>query len=714
MLPDFSSQNLRGKSFKGENLTGANFSYADIRGADFTGAILKGANFSNVRAGLQRCWAIILAVVSYILLAILENLLVSNRVIERWFSPETISAYTILPGAIATLLLAAFFIVTFLQDLETGIRTSAIGLTVTVAFAAILNLPRPWTETIPNIAIVTFSFVLTAFVLTIGSIAVAGLLAWTIAVGGLIIKCLYGFKLFNVLSSVVVAVAFYGKQFSITIGGATLTENFSSGEILRLIFVTLLVFANAYMGWRTVVGDPRFSLLRKRVIPLATLGGTSFRGSDLTDANFTNATLKSADFRKANLTRTCWFGIRQLSLARVDKTYLQNPKICQLVTSGDGENQNFDGLDMRSLNLKDANLTNSNFIRADLSETNLQKSNLSNAKLVKAQLEKTDLTGACLTGIYIEDWTAVRNAKLDKVECKYLYMGFPNSENNPPHRLPVEGEFVDDEFRVMSRSTLDTLDIYHHLSFDPEVAVDAIASLARDYRERLEIVAIQDKEDRVIIKIKTSEGANHYLQLSDYFSRYYQMLTSGTFSTNPVVLDNGYLVDGMDKLVERIKRADDETIRLHSDGIIVAAENVSSTYDNRRTQVIKAGRNIKVTGSGAFNIGDIKNSTVADTINQQISSIQSDIQLNSLLKYLQITIKEDPSLTSENKTDALEQLRLLRATENNLQYPEIKKQRRKAVKYLKGLIQELPSTPNLLEVRELLAKIEKQLRTSEN
>ncbi len=58
MPPNYSGQNLRGRSFKGQNLTGANFSKADIRGADFTNAILKDADFTGAKAGLQRRWII--------------------------------------------------------------------------------------------------------------------------------------------------------------------------------------------------------------------------------------------------------------------------------------------------------------------------------------------------------------------------------------------------------------------------------------------------------------------------------------------------------------------------------------------------------------------------------------------------------------------------------------------------------------------------------
>ena len=64
MPPDYSGQNLRGRSFKGLNLEGANFSYADIKGVDFRNTNLKNANFSNATAGLTLDGLIVLLMTS--------------------------------------------------------------------------------------------------------------------------------------------------------------------------------------------------------------------------------------------------------------------------------------------------------------------------------------------------------------------------------------------------------------------------------------------------------------------------------------------------------------------------------------------------------------------------------------------------------------------------------------------------------------------------
>ncbi len=67
---NFQRVNLRGQSFKGKDLSGADFSEADIRSANFTGANLRGANFCGAKCGLQKSWAILLVMLSWLLAGI--------------------------------------------------------------------------------------------------------------------------------------------------------------------------------------------------------------------------------------------------------------------------------------------------------------------------------------------------------------------------------------------------------------------------------------------------------------------------------------------------------------------------------------------------------------------------------------------------------------------------------------------------------------------
>ena len=79
--------------------------------------------------------------------------------------------------------------------------------------------------------------------------------------------------------------------------------------------------------------------MRAATIGLLGWGSTSFKGADLTDASFVEATMTFADLRGAILTRTDWLGARQLDRARVDRTYLADPKLRQLAVTKRGAGQ---------------------------------------------------------------------------------------------------------------------------------------------------------------------------------------------------------------------------------------------------------------------------------------------------------------------------------------------------------------------------------------
>ena len=128
-----------------------------------------------------------------------------------------------------------------------------------------------------------------------------------------------------------------------------------------------------------------------------TLRGTCFKGTNLTDANFAQASLSNTDFRQANLTRTNWFQTQGLSHTCTEDTYLEWEPVRHLVITKQGQSALYDHYDLRGLNLQEADLQNASFIGADLSGSTLKGVNLTGAKLAHTQLYNTDLSEACLT-----------------------------------------------------------------------------------------------------------------------------------------------------------------------------------------------------------------------------------------------------------------------------------------------------------------------------
>ncbi|MHC5715768.1 MAG: pentapeptide repeat-containing protein [Nostoc sp.] len=263
MPQDFSGQNLRGRSFKGQNLEGANFSYADIRSADFTTANLRGANFGHAQAGLQKRWAIFLVCVSWVLSGI-SGLFsgLTGGLIAYIFDISSLENQ--IAGWTALIVVIVIFIVILRQGLNSDI---AVAFAIPLAFAGVFG----------------FTFALAA------ALAVVFALAGT--VGGALAAAL------------AIVFAFAGADTLVLAG--FLAGTFAFAFIFAFALAVPGILFSTNIGRRAMKGDEKYSLICNIAVAFAAFGGTSFRSCDLTDANFTLATLKSTDFRKANLTRTC-------------------------------------------------------------------------------------------------------------------------------------------------------------------------------------------------------------------------------------------------------------------------------------------------------------------------------------------------------------------------------------------------------------------------
>nr|WP_322666209.1 pentapeptide repeat-containing protein [Dendronalium sp. ChiSLP03b]MDZ8208996.1 pentapeptide repeat-containing protein [Dendronalium sp. ChiSLP03b] len=481
MPQDFSHQNLRGRSFKGQDLAAANFRYADIRGVDFTGANLRGANFNHAQAGLR--WGGLIALLTTALLfAILAGLFLS------YFTIDTISLLTTNKdptGVLVLVILGLFFSYLFIRQ---GLFIAAVAIALLATFSRMM----PFATSIVAILVLTVAVTIAAAI---------------------------GKKAVNITS---VSSAIAALYFPVA-GGKTQPQLLAVVMIVTIAEVALSVF----MSRQALAGEQKYTLIRTFAILFGIADGTRFQESDLTDANFTGATLDSVNFLKANMTRTCWFNVKKFDIARFDNTYLEQPPVRKLVTTRLGQAQNFDHQNLRGVNLQGANLVDASFIGADLSQANLQDADLSLAKLVQTQLDGTDFTGATLTGAYIEDWNISTDTKFDGVRCEYVYMRLPTKDNPDPHRKPDNRQevFADGDFGDFIKPIFDTLDLYHSQGVDPRAIAISFKQLAENHPDaELEIVAMEKRgQDKFLLRAKTAIAADKSQLSAEYFSNYNQL-----------------------------------------------------------------------------------------------------------------------------------------------------------------------------------------------
>lgn len=509
MPQDFSGQNLRGRSFKGLDLTGADFSYADIRSTNFTSAILRETKFCHAKAGLQRRWAIVI-VIGLCSLAGLSGFfsgftgaMVSSLILNNDHFLYKIAGW----ASLFVLIVYLRVIIRFGIEVNTATVAGAFAVAIggIAAFAIAYFIDEALTIAIAGVFSIAATLTIAAtFAVTI---AVAFAIAKRFAVG-----LLFVFAVTFAISGAFVARFSVTKEYAVA---------------FAVCFTVVFFLVGIYIARLALLGEEKYASIREFAIIIAAFKGTSFDNTDLTDANFTQATLQSTNFCKAKLTRTCFQKVKMLNRVRCGASYLKNAKLQQVLITGYGQEINFDNFDLRGVNLKGANLADASFISADLSKANLQDTDLSRAKLVQTQLAGTDFTGSILTGAYIEDWGITNNSIFTGVKCEYVYMRLPTKNNPDPLRKPdnLQEVFADGEFGDFIKPIFDTLDLYHNQGVDPRAIAISLKQLVENNPEAgLRIVGMEVKgENNFLLRAKTTAGTDKSELSANYFQTYNQL-----------------------------------------------------------------------------------------------------------------------------------------------------------------------------------------------
>ena len=783
MTLDFSNQNLHGRNFKGQDLTNANFSYADIRGVSFANSTLKNANFSNAKAGLQHQWATALLIFSLLLSsfagflaeqcagALLNELFTCLSYSLTWIflkinNREYCFAFNYSDSKdwnwfdISLSMYIGFFSIIFLCSiLPTAIRRGIqktlelsiiIGITFVAFIAIFLTIFNDFYNTSAYISAWSFAIILLACAMFIAPIAVS----MAIVIGGIWAGRLVTYL--GAITPIATSFDFVFNQF----GGGN-RESVGSDQDLAIISIGflsgLLMLVSGYIARRALSADARDSLIYKISMALAAIGGTSFYRADLTDTDFSGSLLKSTDFRNANLTRTCFHQTKRLDWIRAGSSYLQYSSVRQLIRTGEGENKNFDRLNLQGINLyrgnlekasfvlahlghatlqesnlknarfwwadledaifQGADLSKASFIGAQLNRANLKQANLSDAKLVQTQLDYTDLSETCLTGACIEDWGITPETKLDKVKCDYVFMRLI-PEQRPdfmyssqaelldpnPRRKPDDWNkiFADGEFSDFIAPLVQTLDLYHNQNIDPRALAIALNELHKNHPEAgLEILSMEKRgrnRDKFLLRVETTQQANHSKLSSEYFECYDQLV-----ALPPAALQN--LLEEKDKQIRMlagivstaVSRPVIQAETYHHQGEIMSEQKGNVQISGIQGDIsgfAVAGENQTNSGSS---IGDI-----SGTVNIAIDQLSEDLHagspnLKDLLTQLQKVIEDDTDLSSEDKVDLFEQVKVLANAKQVTHQQEKEGLVRKAKKIFEATLKGLPDTAKTVE-----------------
>lgn len=333
---NFQGTNLRDADLRGADLAGADFSACDLQGANFARANLAGARFCAATAGLSQPWTVALALGGILLVGILSLVVVAfaTTAVAYLVTGVTAPATTAEPwGAIALYLVSVF---TFaIAAVRKGMSVACellvaavVGVCALVFFAtaALMGLSSelaasspPALASLAAASAATSQAGFTAIVVTIlpllgmAAAVSAGVFAGAVAEVGVVPNILVALVALAgaVVGAILGAIA---ASVGIVYGGGS--SNITAAYWWIAIGVPSIgLLLGIFLGVRSLQGDARDGWLRYRALSIASIFGTRFTQANLTDADFSGATLGYANFRSALCDRACFGDARQLHLA---------------------------------------------------------------------------------------------------------------------------------------------------------------------------------------------------------------------------------------------------------------------------------------------------------------------------------------------------------------------------------------------------------------
>ncbi|MCY7332447.1 MAG: pentapeptide repeat-containing protein [Pseudanabaena sp. CAN_BIN31] len=406
------------------------------------------------------------------------------------------------------------------------------------------------------------------------------------------------------------------------------------------------------------------------------MGGHSYYRKDLTNTTFDGADLRNTDLRETILTNASFVGVKNLELARVKGTILEDKRVrALLIDPQSGQRKNFCGA-----NFSGANLENAQLEKADMTGANLQGVNLRNAKLAAANLTgvnaiDADFEGAILHDICIQDWNVSKKTNFKNVQCRRIYL-----KQNQEEPKPDSGVFGDGEFEKWIVDVHDTIDLIFQNGLNLRSLAFAITQVNIDQEDtQIKVESFAHKGDGVVV-VKVGIQNASYSEASGATKENIHAAITLEYTQAQEAIAAGY------ELLLRAKDDQLEKALLHSDrlhsyvqgligcmnqpslsivnnnstqqGNIMAAPQKQVGGNNEEGNRINVSGNFTNTGS-TVNLGELSGQ-VTNSI-QQLKDVQTGQaqDLAKMLASLQSAIQEDQNLKDATKVRSLEEVKVL-------------------------------------------------------
>ncbi|MBE9128084.1 MULTISPECIES: pentapeptide repeat-containing protein [unclassified Coleofasciculus] len=337
MGANLSYESLRGMRLRGIDLSGSDLSLSDLRGTNFTDARLVGVDLCGAKTGTLRRWAIPKLMVASVFIAIptLFAAMFWAVCAILIFDPNGSTEATktvwgdITCGVSGLFVLMIFPLLIYRRGTlgSLGITTAIIANSGIIAIIIFVAYPGVSSNSdapivayiVAYTALISGVYSFLAFLFTFPTI-VASTIAVAVASTTALIFTSASLIVFALIFASVVAILLY-----IIDGSSAFTGAGIAAIIFAFAGAGIILSVSYLISCRTIRCDPRERLVFTVASWIVGLGGTQFKGADLTNADCSKATLKSAHFHHStNLTHTRFHLAQKVNLARLDKTILSD------------------------------------------------------------------------------------------------------------------------------------------------------------------------------------------------------------------------------------------------------------------------------------------------------------------------------------------------------------------------------------------------------
>ncbi|MEM8504113.1 MAG: pentapeptide repeat-containing protein [Cyanobacteria bacterium P01_D01_bin.1] len=376
-------------------------------------------------------------------------------------------------------------------------------------------------------------------------------------------------------------------------------------------------------------------------------------------------------------THTCWKGTEKLNHALLGNSILQDHRVRTLLSAKEkGYKQDLTDANLRGANLSGVTLEEANLTRAVLSDAILTGTVLKNAILTEAQAVNTDFTGACLTGATLEAWNIDSSTILKNIDCQYVFLRETPDEKGNRERRPHNPDkvFQSGDFEKFFKEMLDEVQILIRNGIDPIAFRTAFQQLTEKNPAITQgaIKSVTKQGEDVLITLQVPEEVDKAEVERDFDSGYQLGLKEGRTAA---MLESA---PKFEKLAFLLAEKDVTTI-----------QRTEVMTGNDQSQRINIQGNVN---QSAVTLGD--SNQVSNQIGQ-LGETETQTQLKNLLTQLQGAIESEPSLSEEEKTEALVEVGEIAAAGQSPTDGPMKKAAKRSLNALKGITLGLDETTKL-------------------